>query len=158
MAKPKKSPSTNNIASNKKARFDYFIEDTFEAGLALEGWEVKAMRANRAHLKEAYVTVNKGELFLMGAHITPLNSASTHVQPNPTRQRKLLMKRFEINRLIGQVERAGYTIAPLDLYWVRGRAKLKVGLARGKKQHDKRATIKEREWQRDQRRDLKLGS
>ena len=156
MAKPKKSPS-NTIANNKKARFDFFIEDEFEAGLALEGWEVKSMRAGRAQLKEAYVIINKGELFLIGAHLSPLTSASTHVTANPVRSRKLLMKRFEIERLIGQVERAGYTLAPLALYWARGRAKLKLGLAKGKKQHDKRATIKERDWKREQHRILKGG-
>lgn len=157
MAKPKKSAPNNTIASNKKARFDFFIEETFEAGVALEGWEVKSMRAGRAHLKEAYVAIKNGELYLLGAHLTPLNSASTHINPNPVRERKLLMKRYEISRLIGQVERAGYTLAPLELYWMRGRAKLKVGLARGKKQHDKRETIKQRDWQREQRRILKTG-
>jgi len=156
MAKNKKAPS-NTIASNKKARFDFFIEDEFEAGLALEGWEVKSMRAGRVQLKESYVTINNGELFLFGAHISPLISASTHISPNPVRTRKLLMKRYEISRLIGQVERDGYTIAPLSLYWVRGRAKLKIGLAKGKKQHDKRASIKERDWKRDQQRIMKGG-
>jgi len=156
MAKKKKEPS-NTIASNKKARFDYFIEDEFEAGLALEGWEVKSMRAGRAQLKESYVIVKNGELFLFGAHISPLTSASTHVTADPVRSRKLLMKRYEINRMIGQVERAGYTIAPLRLYWMRGRAKLKVGLAKGKKQHDKRASIKDRDWKREQQRVLKGG-
>jgi len=156
MAKTKKAPS-NTIANNKKARFDFFIEDEFEAGLALEGWEVKSMRAGRAQLKEAYVIIKNGELFLFGAHISPLNSASTHVNADPVRARKLLMKRYEIERLIGQVERAGYTLAPLALYWARGRAKLKVGLAKGKKQHDKRASIKERDWKREQHRILKSG-
>lgn len=156
MAKPKKTPS-NTIASNKKARFDFFIEEEFEAGIALEGWEVKSMRAGRVQLKESYVTINNGELFLFGAHISPLNTASTHINPEPTRSRKLLMKRYEISRLIGQVERAGYTIAPLALYWARGRAKLKIGLAKGKKQHDKRASIKERDWKREQQRVLKGG-
>lgn len=154
MAKPKKA-SSNTIASNKKARFDYFIEEEFEAGLALEGWEVKSMRAGRIQLKESYVIIHNGELYIHGAHISPLNSASTHVTTNPVRARKLLMKRYEINRLIGQVERAGYTLAPLSLYWARGRAKLKVGLAKGKKQHDKRASIKERDWKREQQRLLK---
>lgn len=154
MAKPKKKPS-NTIASNKKARFDFFIEEEFEAGLALQGWEVKSMRAGRVQLKEAYVQINKGELFLFGAHISALMSASTHIHPNPVRLRKLLMKRYEINRLIGQVERSGYTLVPLSLYWARGRAKLKIGLAKGKKQHDKRATIKERDWKREQHRILK---
>jgi len=156
MAKSKKV-APNTIANNKKARFDFFIEEEFEAGLALEGWEVKSMRAGRVQLKESYVIINNGELFLFGAHISPLTSASTHVSANPTRSRKLLMKRYEINRLIGQVERAGYTLAPLSLYWIRGRAKLKIGLAKGKKQHDKRASIKERDWKREQQRILKGG-
>lgn len=156
MAKPKKKPS-NTIANNKKARFDFFIEEEFEAGIALEGWEVKSMRAGRVQLKESYVIINNGELFLFGAHISPLNTASTHITPNPVRSRKLLMKRYEISRLIGQVERAGYTIAPLALYWARGRAKLKIGLAKGKKQHDKRASIKEKDWKREQQRLLKGG-
>jgi len=154
MAKKNKTPS-NTIASNKKARFDYFIEDEFEAGIALQGWEVKSMRAGRVQLKESYVIIKNGELYLFGAHISPLISASTHVIADPVRARKLLMKRFEINRMIGQVERAGYTIAPLSLYWMRGRAKLKVGLAKGKKQHDKRASIKDRDWKREQQRVLK---
>lgn len=154
MAKPKKAPS-NTIAQNKKARFDFFIEQDFEAGLVLEGWEVKSMRAGLAQLKESYVTIKKGELFLVGAHISPLTSASTHVEPNPVRERKLLLKGYEISRLIGQVERAGYTLVPLDLYWIRGRAKLKIGLAKGKKQHDKRASIKEKDWKREQQRLLK---
>ena len=154
MAKAKKAPS-NTIAQNKKARFDFSIEQDFEAGLVLEGWEVKSMREGRAQLKESYVTINKGELFLIGAHISPLTSASTHVDPNPVRSRKLLMKGYEISRLIGHVERAGYTIVPLALYWMRGRAKLKIGLAKGKKMHDKRASIKERDWKRDKQRLLK---
>ena len=156
MAKPKKSTS-NTIATNKKARFDFFIEEDFEAGIAVEGWEVKSMRAGRVQLKESYVAIHQGELYLHGAHISPLTSASTHVNADPVRRRKLLMKRFEISRLIGQVERAGYTLVPLDLYWMRGRAKLKIGLARGKKQHDKRASIKERDWKREQQRVLKGG-
>ncbi len=154
MAKAKK-PNSNTITSNKKARFDFFIEDEYEAGLSLEGWEVKSMRTGLVQLKESYVTIHRGELYLYGAHITPLTSASSHVTPDPVRARKLLMKRDEINRLIGQVERAGYTLAPLSLYWIRGRAKLKVGLAKGKKQHDKRASIKERDWKREQQRLLK---
>ena len=154
MAKAKKT-SPNTIAQNKKARFDYFIEEDFEAGLELQGWEVKSMRAGRAQLTESYVIVKNAELYLFGAHISPLISASTHVEANPVRNRKLLMKRYEINRLIGKVERSGYTLAPLSLYWSRGRAKLKVGLAKGKKQHDKRATEKEKDWNRDKQRVLK---
>jgi SsrA-binding protein len=156
MAKNKKAPD-NTIANNKKAFHDFFIEDDFEAGIALQGWEVKSMREGRAQLKESYIAVKNGELFLTGAHISPLSSASTHVKADPVRERKLLMKGYEISRLIGQVERAGYTLAPLALYWARGRAKLKVGLAKGKKQHDKRASIKERDWKREQQRLLKRG-
>ncbi len=156
MAKSKKA-SPNTIATNKKARFDFFIEEEFEAGLVLEGWEVKSMREARVQLKESYVIIHQGELFLQGAHISPLTSTSTHVKADPVRRRKLLMKRIEISRLIGQVERAGYTLAPLSLYWSRGKAKLKIGLAKGKKQHDKRASIKERDWKREQQRILKSG-
>jgi SsrA-binding protein len=144
-----------SIVDNKKAYHDYFIEEKFEAGLALEGWEVKAIRAGRAHLKEAYVIVKKGEIALIGAHITPLATASTHVHPDPTRTRKLLLHRSEINRLVGQVERAGYTMVPLNLHYSKGRVKLDVGLAKGKKQHDKRAAIKDREWGREQQRLLR---
>ncbi len=144
-----------SIVENRKARHDYFIEERYEAGLVLEGWEVKAIRAGRAQLKEAYVIIRQAELFLIGAHITPLTSASTHVKPDPTRTRKLLMNAAEIDKLIGKVERAGHTLVPLDLHYVRGRVKLAVGLAKGKKQFDKRATEKEREWQRDKQRLLK---
>ena len=144
-----------SIIENKKAYHDYFIEEKFEAGLALDGWEVKAIRAGRAQIKEAYVIIKEGELQLIGAHITPLLSASTHVTPDPTRTRKLLLHRSEINRLIGQVERAGYTLVPLNLHYSRGRVKLDLGLAKGKKQYDKRATIKEREWNREQQRLLR---
>ena len=141
-----------SIVENRKAFHDYFIEERFEAGLALEGWEVKAIRAGRANLKEAYVVVKNQEIVLLGAHISPLSTASTHVRADPTRTRKLLMHREEINRLAGKVERAGYTLAPIDLHFRDGRIKLEVGLAKGKKQFDKRATIKEREWNREQQR------
>jgi SsrA-binding protein len=144
-----------SIVENKKAYHDYFVEEKFEAGLALEGWEVKAIRAGRAQLKEAYVVVRKGEIVLLGAHVTPLPTASTHIHPDPTRTRKLLLHRPEINRLIGKVERAGYTLTPLNLHFTKGRIKLEIGLARGKKQYDKRATIKEREWKREQQRALR---
>ena len=144
-----------SIVQNKKAFHDYFIEERFEAGMALEGWEVKAIRAGRTQLKEAYVVVNNGELFLLGAHVSPLPTASTHVQPDPTRTRKLLMNASEIDKLIGAVERAGYTLVPIDLHFVRGRIKLELGLAKGKKQHDKRAAEKDREWQREQQRILR---
>jgi SsrA-binding protein len=141
-----------SIAENKKAFHDYFIEERYEAGIALEGWEVKAIRAGRAQLKEAYVIVHNGELFLTGSHVSPLPTASTHVHPDPTRTRKLLLNAAEINRLIGSVERAGYTLVPLNLHYARGRIKLEIGLAKGKKQHDKRASEKERDWQREQQR------
>lgn len=152
-----KSKSSSTVAVNKKARHDYFIEETFEAGIALEGWEVKSLRAGRAQLTESYVHVRDGEAWLLGAHITPLSTASTHVRPDPTRTRKLLLHRHELDRLIGAVERKGYTLVPLDLHWSRGRAKLTTGLAKGKKQHDKRATAKERDWQRQKARILKSG-
>jgi SsrA-binding protein len=144
-----------SIVENRKAYHDYFVEERIEAGLALAGWEVKAIRAGRAHLKEAYVVIKNGELVLIGAHITPLTKASTHVNADPTRTRKLLMHREEINRLVGKVERAGYTLAPLDLHYRNGRVKIEVGLAKGKKQHDKRDTIKDREWAREQQRLLR---
>ena len=145
------------IAENRKARFDYFIEDRYEAGMALQGWEVKAMRAGRAQLKESYVYVRNGEAFLFGAHLAPLQATSTHVTPDPVRTRKLLLNRSELQGLIGAVERRGYTLVPLELYWKSGRAKLQVGLAKGKKQHDKRAVEKERDWQRDKARMLRRG-
>jgi SsrA-binding protein len=149
----KTQPQTDNsIARNKKAFHDYFIEQRWEAGLALEGWEVKSLRAGRAQLKEAYVIVRDGEAYLFGCHISPLPSASTHVHADPTRTRKLLLHREELNRLIGAVERRGYTLAPLALYWKRGKAKLEIGLARGKKDFDKRAAEKERDWDREKQR------
>jgi SsrA-binding protein len=144
-----------SIVDNRKAYHDYFVEEKFEAGMALEGWEVKAIRAGRAQLKEAYVVVKDGNIALIGAHITPLTQASTHVRADPTRTRRLLLNRDEINRLVGKVERAGYTMVPLDLHYTRGRIKLEIGLARGKKQHDKRAAIKDREWSREQQRLLR---
>jgi SsrA-binding protein len=143
------------IAENRKARFDYFIEDRYEAGLALQGWEVKAMRAGRAQLKESYVYLRGGEAFLIGSHISPLPTASTHIQTDPVRTRKLLLHHSELQHLIGSVERRGYTLVPLELYWKNGRAKIQVGLAKGKKQHDKRATEKDRDWQRDKARLLR---
>lgn len=144
-----------SIVDNRKAYHDYFVEEKFEAGIALEGWEVKAIRAGRVQLKEAYVIVKDGEIMLLGAHITPLSTASSHVRADPTRTRRLLLHRAEINRLVGQVERAGYTLVPLNLHYSRGRVKLDVGLAKGKKQYDKRATIREREWSREQHRLLR---
>ena len=145
-----------SIIQNKKAFHDYFIEERFEAGIALEGWEVKAIREGRAQLKEAYVIVSNGEVFLLGSHISPLPTASKHIEPDPTRTRKLLLKAGEINKLIGAVERAGYTIVPVDMHYTRGRVKLEIGLAKGKKQHDKRQAEKEREWQREKQRVLKV--
>ena len=153
--KNSKKPASKLIAVNRRARHDYFIESTFEAGLVLEGWEAKSLRAGNAQLTEAYVNVKKGEAWLTGAHFAPLKTASTHVNPNPTRARKLLLHRLELDRLIGQVERKGLTLVPLDLHWSKGRAKLDIGLAKGKKQHDKRASNKERDWQRQKARILK---
>ncbi|HEY8857453.1 MAG TPA: SsrA-binding protein SmpB [Rugosibacter sp.] len=141
-----------SIADNKKAFHDYFIEERFEAGLVLEGWEVKSIRAGRAQIKEAYVLIKRGELFLIGAHISPLLSASTHVLPDPVRTRKLLLNRREIDELVGKVERAGYALVPLDLHYSKGHVKLAIGLAKGKKQHDKRETEKERDWVREKAR------
>jgi SsrA-binding protein len=143
------------IVENRKALHDYFIEERYEAGLGLQGWEVKAIRAGRAQLKEAYVIVSGEEIFLIGAHISPLAAASTHVQADPVRTRKLLLHAEEIRRLIGKVDRAGYTLVPLDLHYVRGRIKISVGLAKGKKQHDKRAAEREKEWKREQQRLLR---
>src|SRR5215472_1791241 len=149
----KKPQST--IALNKRARFDYFIEDRYEAGLALEGWEVKSLRAGKIQITESYVIIKDREAFLLGAHITPLNTASTHVHPDPTRTRKLLLHREELARLIGAVERKGYTLVPTAMYWSRGRAKLEIGLAKGKQTHDKRAAEKERDWERQKGRMLR---
>jgi len=153
--KNRKQQNERTIAVNRKARHDYFIEDNFEAGLALEGWEVKSLRAGRGNLTESYAIVRNGEIFLFGAHISPLPSASTHVQTEPTRTRKMLLNRREIDRLVGAVERKGYTLVPLSLYWQRGRVKLDLGLAKGKKQHDKRAADKDRDWQRQRERIMK---
>ena len=156
MAKKKRSAAPDpTIARNKKARHDYFVEETVEAGLELHGWEVKSLRAGRAQLSESYVQVKDGEAWLIGAHVSPLSSASTHVTPDPTRTRKLLLHRGELDRLIGLVERKGYTLVPLNLHWTRGRVKLDVGLAKGKKQHDKRQSAKDRDWQRQKARIIK---
>jgi len=150
-----KKPAPAKIAVNKKARFDYSIEDTFQAGLVLEGWEVKSLREGRAQITESYVHVRNGEAWLLGAQITPLGTVSTHFRPDPTRTRKLLLNRHELDRLIGAVERKGYTLVPLNLHWSKGRAKLEIGLAKGKKSHDKRATEKDRDWQRQKGRLMK---
>ena len=141
-----------SIVQNKKAFHDYFVEERFEAGMMLEGWEVKSIRAGHVQLKEAYVVVKNAEIYLIGCHVTPLAAASTHVHPDPTRTRKLLLHAEEIRKLIGKVERAGYTLVPLDLHYLRGRVKLEVGLAKGKKQHDKREAEKDKDWKREQQR------
>jgi SsrA-binding protein len=146
----------STIALNKKARHDYFIEEKLEAGLVLEGWEVKSLRAGRAQIAEAYVVVRGGEIWLVGANVTPLTSASTHVHAEAARSRKLLLQRRQIDRLVGSVERAGYTMVPLALYWKTGRAKLEIGLAKGKKQHDKRASERDRDWERQKSRIMKI--
>jgi SsrA-binding protein len=145
------------IAENRRARFEYFIEERYEAGLELAGWEVKSMRAGRAQLADGYVFLRGGEACLTGAHLSPLRTTSTHVLPDPTRTRKLLLHRSQLQGLIGAVERRGYTLVPLELYWKNGRAKLQIGLAKGKKQHDKRAVEKDRDWQRDKARALRRG-
>ena len=141
-----------SITVNKKAFHDYFVEEKYEAGIVLEGWEVKAIRAGRMNIKESYVIIKGGELFLIGMHISPLTTASTHNKHDPTRTRKLLLHGREISKLIGKVERAGYTLVPLDLHYSKGRVKLSVGLAKGKKQHDKRDAEKERDWVREKAR------
>lgn len=141
-----------SIVQNKKAFHDYFIEEKYEAGLALEGWEVKAIRAGRVQIKEAYVVIRNAELYLIGCHISALPTASTHIVPDPTRTRKLLLHAEEIRRLIGKAERSGYTLVPLDMHYTRGRIKVEIGLAKGKKQHDKREAEKEKEWEREKQR------
>ncbi|GIZ51210.1 SsrA-binding protein SmpB [Noviherbaspirillum aridicola] len=144
-----------SIVDNKKAFHDYFIEERFEAGMVLEGWEVKAIRAGRVQLKEAYVIVRQGEVYLFGCHISPLPTASTHIHPDPVRTRKLLLNAEEIKKLIGKVERAGYTLVPINMHYAKGRIKCEIGLAKGKKQHDKRESEKQRDWQREQQSILK---
>ncbi len=159
MAKKKGKPANSGatIALNKKARHDYFITDRFEAGIVLEGWEVKSLRAGRVQLSDSYVLIKDNEAWLLGALITPLPTASTHIHPDPTRTRKLLLNRTELDKLIGAVERKGFTLVPLAMYWKRSRAKLEIGLAKGKQAHDKRATQKDRDWQRQKERLLKSG-
>ena len=154
----KKSTAKGNastIALNKKARHNYFIEDRFEAGIALQGWEVKSLREGRVQLTESYVILQNSEAWLFGFHISPLISASTHITPDPTRSRKLLLHRRELDKLIGAVERKGYTLVATALYWKHGRAKLEIALARGKQSHDKRATQKDQEWTRSKQRLLR---
>lgn len=155
MAKTNKKTSSNTIAVNKKARHDYFIEQTLEAGLSLQGWEVKSIRDNKVQIKEGYVILKSNELFLFGAHISPLNSASTHVDADPIRTRKLLLHRLEINRIKDKINQKGATVVPLKLYWSKSKIKLKIGVAKGKKAHDKRQDIKEKDWKRDKQRALK---
>ncbi|OAJ34559.1 SsrA-binding protein SmpB [Piscirickettsia salmonis] len=157
MAKKKVKTPDNTIAVNRKARHEYSIEETYEAGMVLQGWEVKSLRAGKLQLAESYVLIKRGEVFLIGSHITPLNTASTHVKADPTRTRKLLLHDYEISKLIGAVERDGYTIVPLSMYWIKGRAKLKIAFAKGKKDHDKRSTEKNRDWQRQKARLMKSG-
>ena len=149
----KAQPAT--IALNKRARHEYFIEERIEAGLALEGWEVKSLRASKAQITESYVVIKNGEAWLLGAHVTPLPTASTHIHPDPTRTRKLLMNRGELDRLIGAVERKGYTLVPTAMYWKNGRVKVEIGLARGKQEHDKRDTEKQRDWQVEKQRTMR---
>jgi len=155
MAKKETKAPERLIAQNRKVWHDYFVDEKFEAGLVLEGWEVKCLRAGRAQLKEGYVVIDRGDAWLIGAHFSPLSSTSTHIQANPTRARKLLLHQSELNKLIGAVDRKGYTLVPLDLHWTRGRAKLEIGLARGKKAYDKRDDIKKRETDREMKRALK---
>ncbi len=155
--KSKKTSHDNTIARNRRARFDYAIESNYEAGLVLEGWEVKSMRAGKVQLNDSYIMVKAGELEWVGGSITPLITTSTHLHAAPTRSRKLLLHRLEIDRLIGQIERKGYTLVPLTLYWnKKGSVKMDIGLAKGKKEHDKRAAIKERDWNREKARMLKI--
>ncbi|WAK03650.1 SsrA-binding protein SmpB [Methylobacter sp. YRD-M1] len=154
-SKKNKKQENSTIAQNRQATHEYHIEERFEAGLVLEGWEVKSLREGRVQLKESYVTIKRGEAWLVGAHISALASASTHVNPEAIRQRKLLLNRHELNKLIGAVERKGYTIVPLNMHWKKGRAKLEIGLAKGKQLHDKRASSKDRDWQREKARIMK---
>jgi len=155
MATKNQKAGTSTIARNKRARFDYTIDESFEAGLSLQGWEVKSLRAGQAQLTESYVILRNGEGWLLGAHITPLITASTHVNADPSRTRKILLHRRELDRLRGLVERRGYTLVPLDLHWSKGKAKLALGLAKGKKQYDKRAAKKDQDWERAKSRALK---
>ncbi|MBN9227174.1 MULTISPECIES: SsrA-binding protein SmpB [Legionella] len=150
-----KKQSDSTIVLNRKAGFNYFIEDQYEAGLVLEGWEVKSLRAGKINLSDAHIIIKNSEAFLLGAQIQPLITASTHSIPDPIRTRKLLLNKKELNHLIGSVERQGYTIVPLSLYWKKNNIKIKIALAKGKKEHDKRGTIKDREWERDRSRIMK---
>jgi len=151
----KKTSNKNLIAENRRAFHDYFIEERFEAGIVLEGWEVKSLRASKITLAEGYVLLKNGEAWLFGTHISPLSTASTHIQPDPLRTRKLLLHAKELSKLFGSVERKGYTLVPISLYWKNSRVKLEIALAKGKKQYDKRATLKERDWQREKQQLMK---
>lgn len=157
--KPKKQAKkpSSTIALNKKAKHDFFIEDKFEAGISLLGWEVKSLRAGRVQMRDSYVLLQNGEAYLIGTLITPLPTASTHIKPEQNRSRKLLLNRRELDRLVGAVERQGYTVVPIALYWKNNRVKVEIGLAKGKQQHDKRATLKDRDWSREKQRILKRG-
>ena len=155
MTNKQKTSENRTIAQNRKAHHDYQIEQQYEAGLVLEGWEVKSLRAGRAQLKDSYVVIQRGEAWLLNAHISPLQTASTHIEPNPERSRKLLLKHKELQWLIGAVQRDGYTLIPLSLYWKHNRAKLNFGVAKGKKLYDKRESEKKRDWQRQQQKLLK---
>ena len=155
MTKEKTSPSQAMIAQNKRAFHEYFIEERFEAGLVLEGWEVKSLRASRAQITESYVLLKDGAAWLVGAHFSPLQTASTHINPDPTRTRKLLLNQKELNILFGSVDRKGYTLIPIKLYWKKNRAKLEIALAKGKKLHDKRQSDKDKDWQRERQKILK---
>ena len=155
MATKKKAPPQTRIAENKKAAFNYFFEEKYEAGMVLQGWEVKAVREGKFQLTDGYVVVRDGELFVIGCQINPLKSASTHVTPDAVRTKKLLMHKNEIERLIGKVEQKGYTLVPLNLHWKNGRVKCEIALAKGKAEHDKRDTIKEREGKREVERAMK---
>lgn len=152
MAKKKSKQAANTIAVNKKARHDFIIEKEMEAGIALQGWELKSIRAGKAQLRDTYVLFEHGEAYLYGAVITPLTSASTHIVAEPQRYRKLLLHRQEIRNLMGTVERKGYTVVALSLYWLRGKVKCKIALAKGKHLYDKRAALKERDWKREKER------
>jgi SsrA-binding protein len=155
MSKNKNKSSENTIVLNKKARHDYFIEEDFEAGIALEGWEVKSLRAGRVQIKEGYIIFNDNEAYLFGANISPLPTASTHIKPDPVRTRKLLLHRRELDKLTGNVERKGYAVVPLAMYWSKSNVKLKIGLAKGKQSHDKRQSEKQRDWAKEKQRLLK---
>ncbi|MDB6096987.1 MAG: smpB [Francisellaceae bacterium] len=148
MSKKNDTTGSSTIALNRKARYEYTIEERFEAGIILEGWEVKSLRAGKGQIADSYVLLKKGEAWLIGSNITPLLSASTHIKPDPTRSRKLLLHRRELDRLVGLIDRKGYTLIPLSVYWKKGLTKFEIGLAKGKKEYDKRETEKDRDWQK----------